>query len=148
MPPTSLAHDPRFRVLRHHADGGVGRVSVALDLELHRQVALKELQDRFADDPQFRQRFLMEVEVTGRLEHPGVIPVYSLGRDGRGRPFYVMRFIEGEDLGQAIESFHAADAGPPRDPGERALALHQPPPPVPRRLRRHRLRPQSRRAPP
>jgi len=124
-PPTTSAHDPRFRVLRHHADGGVGRVSVALDLELHRQVALKELKDRFADDPQFRERFLLEVEVTGRLEHPGVIPVYSLGRDERGRPFYAMRFIEGEDLEQAIKTFHAADAGAARDPGERALALRQ-----------------------
>jgi formylglycine-generating enzyme required for sulfatase activity/tRNA A-37 threonylcarbamoyl transferase component Bud32 len=125
-PPTaSTVHDPRFRVLRHHADGGVGRVSVALDLELHRQVALKELKDRFADDPQFRERFLLEVEVTGRLEHPGVIPVYSLGRDERGRPFYAMRFIEGEDLEQAIKRFHAADASPDRQPGERALALRQ-----------------------
>ena len=99
----------RFRVLHHHADGGIGRVSVALDCELQRQVAVKELQDRFADDPQVRQRFLLEVQVTGRLEHPGVVPVYSLGRDGRGRPFYAMRFIEGEDLERAIKSFHAAD---------------------------------------
>jgi formylglycine-generating enzyme required for sulfatase activity len=124
-PPVSRAQDPRFRVLRHHADGGIGRVSVALDLELHRQVALKELQDRFADDPEFRQRFLLEVEVTGRLEHPGVIPVYSLGRDEQGRPFYAMRFIEGEDLERAISRFHAADAGPARDPGERALTLRR-----------------------
>jgi formylglycine-generating enzyme required for sulfatase activity len=123
--PAPLAHDPRFRVLRHHADGGIGRVSVALDLELHRNVALKELQDCFADDPQFRERFLLEVEVTGRLEHPGVIPVYSLGRDERGRPFYAMRFIEGEDLDAAIRRFHAADADPRRDPGNRALALRQ-----------------------
>ncbi len=123
--PAPKAHDPRFRVLRHHADGGIGRVSVALDLELHRQVALKELKDQFADDPEFRQRFLREVEVTGRLEHPGVIPVYSLGRDERGRPFYAMRFIEGEDLEEAITSFHAADLRPAREPGERALALRR-----------------------
>ncbi len=124
-PRAALGHDQRFRVLRHHADGGVGRVSVALDLELRRQVAVKELQDQFADDPQFRERFLLEVEITGRLEHPGVIPVYSLGRDERGRPFYAMRFIEGEDLEQAVRSFHAADALPGRDPGRRALALRQ-----------------------
>jgi hypothetical protein len=66
-----------------------------------------------------------ESEVTGRLEHPGVIPVYSLGRDERGRPFYAMRFIEGEDLERAIRNFHAADALPGRDPGSRALALRQ-----------------------
>jgi len=123
--PAATSRDERFRVLHHHADGGIGRVSVALDLELHRQVALKELQDRFADDPQIRQRFLLEVQVTGRLEHPGIVPVYSLGRDGRGRPFYAMRFIEGEDLERAIKSFHAADASPGRQPGERVLALRQ-----------------------
>ena len=121
----SAPNGPRYRVLRHHADGGIGRVSVALDLEIRRKVALKELHDRFADDPQIRKRFLLEVAVTGRLEHPGVIPVYSLGQDGQGRPFYAMRFIEGEDLGQAIRSFHAADARPAREPGERALALRQ-----------------------
>jgi len=123
--PATSSRDERFRVLHHHADGGIGRVSVALDLELQRQVALKELQDRFADDPQIRQRFLLEVQVTGRLEHPGIVPVYSLGRDGRGRPFYAMRFIEGEDLDRAIKSFHAADTSPGRQPGERALALRQ-----------------------
>ena len=124
-PPTASSQDGRFRHLHHHADGGIGRVSVALDLELQRQVAVKELQDQFADDPQIRQRFLLEVQVTGRLEHPGVVPVYSLGRDGRGRPFYAMRFIEGEDLGRAIKRFHAADSNPGRQPGERALALRQ-----------------------
>jgi len=123
--PAATSRDERFRVLHHHADGGIGRVSVALDLELHRQVALKELQDRFAADPQIRQRFLLEVQVTGRLEHPGIVPVYSLGRDGRGRPFYAMRFIEGEDLERAIKSFHAADTSPGRQPGERVLALRQ-----------------------
>jgi formylglycine-generating enzyme required for sulfatase activity/serine/threonine protein kinase len=123
--PASTLNGPRYRVLRHHADGGIGRVSVALDLEIRRKVALKELHDRFADDPNIRKRFLLEVEVTGRLEHPGVIPVYGLGQDGRGRPFYAMRFIEGEDLGQAIQSFHAADLRPARKPGERALALRQ-----------------------
>ena len=88
-------------------------------------MALKELQDQFADDPEFRQRFLLEVQVTGRLEHPGVVPVYSLGRDGQGRPFYAMRFIDGEDLESAIKRFHAADARPGRQHGERALALRQ-----------------------
>ncbi len=122
-PTRATPHDGRFRVLHHHADGGIGRVSVALDRELQRQVAVKELQDRYADDPNIRRRFLLEVQVTGRLQHPGVVPVYSLGRDGRGRPFYAMRFIEGEDLDRAIKSFHAADAVPGRQSGERAMAL-------------------------
>ena len=61
----------RFRVLRPHARGGLGAVFVALDQELHREVALKQILDAHADDPISRQRFLLEAEVTGGLEHPG-----------------------------------------------------------------------------
>src|SRR4051794_15685718 len=68
----------RFRVLRPHARGGLGQVFVARDEELKREVALKEIQGRHADDPESRARFLQEAEVTGGLEHPGIVPVYSL----------------------------------------------------------------------
>jgi serine/threonine-protein kinase len=112
----------RFRVLRPHARGGLGEVFVARDEELHRDVALKEIQERFADHPESRSRFLLEAEVTGGLEHPGVVPVYSLGAYPDGRPFYAMRLIQGDSLKDAIQRFHAAD-GPGRDPGERRLAL-------------------------
>jgi len=74
----------RFPILRPHARGGLGQVSVALDSELNREVALKELQPERADDPDSRTRFLLEAEITGRLEHPGVVPVYGLGCDPRG----------------------------------------------------------------
>ena len=65
----------RFRVLRPHARGALGEVFVARDEELHREVALKEIQPRFAQSPQSRARFLLEAEVTGGLEHPGIVPV-------------------------------------------------------------------------
>src|SRR5262245_22550797 len=64
----------RFRILRPHAEGGLGRVSVAADAELHREVELKEIKDKFADHPESRARFLLEAEITGGLEHPGVVP--------------------------------------------------------------------------
>ncbi len=114
----------RFRVLRPHARGGLGEVSVALDTELHREVALKEIQDCYADDPHRQGRFLLEAEITGGLEHPGIVPVYGLGRHPDGRPFYAMRFVKGDSLKQAIERFYQTDTGQ-RDPGERALALRQ-----------------------
>src|SRR5262249_4140421 len=69
----------RFRVLRPHAQGGLGAVFVALDSELHREVALKQILESHADDPASRQRFILEAEVTGGLEHPGIVPVYGLG---------------------------------------------------------------------
>jgi serine/threonine-protein kinase len=114
----------RFRILRPHAKGGLGEVFVAEDAELHREVALKEIQGQYADDPQSRARFLLEAEITGGLEHPGIVPVYGLGQYGDGRPFYAMRFIKGDNLKDAIERFHKAE-GPHRDPSERALELRK-----------------------
>jgi serine/threonine-protein kinase len=121
----STAEGGRFRLLRHHARGGIGVVFVALDSELHREVALKQIQPQHADDPTSRARFLIEAEVTGRLEHPGIVPVYGLGTGDGGRPFYAMRFVRGQSLKEAIESFHRSDRRPARDPVERALALRQ-----------------------
>jgi serine/threonine protein kinase len=112
----------RFRVPRPHAEGGLGKVSVALDDELHREVALKEIQEKYADHPHSRARFVREAEVTGGLEHPGVVPVYGLGCHADGRPFYAMRLIQGASLQEAVKAFHAAEV-PSRDPGERGLAL-------------------------
>ncbi len=97
---------PRFRVLRPHAKGGLGEVFVAQDEELHREVAVKEIQKRFADDQDRRVRFTLEAEITGGLEHPGIVPVYGLGHYSDGRPFYAMRFIRGQSLKEAIEHFH------------------------------------------
>jgi tetratricopeptide (TPR) repeat protein/tRNA A-37 threonylcarbamoyl transferase component Bud32 len=114
----------RYRVLRAHDEGGLGKVSVAHDEELHREVAFKEIREGFADDPHLRRRFVQEGKITGALEHPGIVPVYGLGRHADGRPYYAMRFIRGESLKKTLERFHQADV-PGRDPGERNLALRQ-----------------------
>lgn len=103
---TRDATDARFRILRSHAKGGLGEVYVATDTELNREVALKEIQSKYADDEASRLRFLLEAEVTGGLEHPGIVPVYGLGRYDDGRPFYAMRFIKGDSLQEAADRFH------------------------------------------
>ncbi len=117
----------RFRILRPHAEGGLGRVSVALDGELGREVALKEIKPERADDPDSRGRFTREAEITGGLEHPGIVPVYGLGAYPDGRPFYAMRFIRGKSLKEAIEKFHerrAASGGrQPPDTSSKKLSL-------------------------
>jgi serine/threonine-protein kinase len=114
----------RYRVLRPHAKGGLGEVFVAEDRELHREVALKEIQARHADDPVSRRRFLLEAEVTGNLEHPGIVPVYGLGVYPDGRPFYAMRLIKGDSLKEAIARFHNGE-GAGLDPGQRRLAFRE-----------------------
>jgi serine/threonine-protein kinase len=97
---------PRFRIIRPHARGGLGEVFIALDTELNRDVALKEIQADIADNPSYRSRFEFEAKVTGGLEHPGIVPVYGLGHTPDGRPYYAMRFIKGESLKVAVRRFH------------------------------------------
>jgi formylglycine-generating enzyme required for sulfatase activity len=116
---TTADHDSawtsRFRILRPHAKGGLGEVFVARDVELNRQVALKEIQLQHADRPDSRARFLLEAEITGALEHPGIVPVYGLGHHPDGRPFYAMRFVRGDNLADAIKRYHHPGT-PSRDP--------------------------------
>jgi eukaryotic-like serine/threonine-protein kinase len=114
----------RFRVLRPHAKGGLGEVFVARDEELGREVALKQIQDHYADDPESRSRFVLEAEVTGGLEHPGVVPVYGLGKSAGGRPFYAMRFVKGDSLKDAIKRYYGT-TGKDSATGERALQFRR-----------------------
>jgi eukaryotic-like serine/threonine-protein kinase len=109
---TTTCDGQRFRILRPHARGGLGAVFVALDAELHREVALKQILERHADDPVSRQRFVLEAEITGGLEHPGVVPVYGLGTYADGRPYYAMRFINGDSLKDAIERSNEVSGSP------------------------------------
>ena len=118
------AQGSRFQVVRPHLRGGLGQIFIARDLELDREVALKEIHDFHADRPDSRARFIREAEITGRLEHPGIVPVYGMGRNSDGRPFYAMRLIRGDTLGDAIRRYHAQAAPAPAS-AERALELRR-----------------------
>ena len=88
-----------------HAEGGLGIVYAAEDRDLYRNVAIKFLKRQCAVDPNSRRQFSVEAEVTSRLEHPGIVPVYGMGETDDGLPFYTMRFIEGQSLDEAIADF-------------------------------------------
>ena len=109
---STVTHVPqlqeRYELLRLHAEGGMGRVWIAEDAKLRRRVALKELRTGTVGDDQARIRFLNEAAVTGRLNHPGIVPVYDLSAwDEGGEPFYTMPFMEGRTLSEAAKSYHA-----------------------------------------
>ena len=108
---TAPAWPGLFADITPHASGALGEVFRATDAELHRTVAVKCLQDRHAGDFRSRQRFLLEAEVTARLEHPGVVPVYQLFA-GAGRLAYSMRFVEGQTFAEEIAAYHAGPADP------------------------------------
>ena len=114
----------RFRILRPHAKGGLGEVFLAQDQELNREVALKEIQAQYAGHLDSRSRFMLEAEVTGGLEHPGIVPVYALGHYPDGRPYYAMRFIRGDSFKETIRQFHSTD-WTKRAAGARTLELRQ-----------------------
>src|SRR6478672_9122460 len=78
-PRAPSAGSRRYRAVRLHARGSLGQVHVAVDGELNREVALKELQDHCADDRDSRLRFLREAEITAALEHPCIVPIYGRG---------------------------------------------------------------------
>lgn len=105
--PTDIpAHRERFTILHLHASGGLGQVSLARDEKLNRQVALKEIRPDKRENPGLRQRFLTEAEITGQLEHPGIVPIYDLDQDAHGEVRYAMRFVQGRTLRDAIRAYH------------------------------------------
>ncbi len=93
--------------LRFLARGGLGVVCTARDEKLSRELAIKFLRRRLATVAECRERFLVEAEVTSRLEHPGIVPVHGIGETENGRLFYVMRLIQGDTLENAIARLHS-----------------------------------------
>jgi serine/threonine protein kinase len=94
----------RYTLTHLHAKGGMGRVWLARDSALGRQIALKELRPEQVNNSIVCSRFLYEAKITAQLEHPGIVPVYELG-DGEA-PFYTMRFVRGRTLSEAIRAYH------------------------------------------
>jgi WD40 repeat protein/serine/threonine protein kinase len=96
-----------YKLTSVHATGGIGRVWLAHDDNLGRDVALKELRPERSDNPALRERFLHEARITGQLEHPGIVPVYELVRSPAGQqPFYTMRLVKGRTLADTARDYH------------------------------------------
>ncbi len=100
----------RYTLTSLHAKGGIGQVWLARDNEMDREIALKELRPESSNDATILKRFFQEARITGRLDHPGVVPVHELARGeeapGGGRPYYTMRFVRGRTLSEAVADYH------------------------------------------
>ena len=102
-------HRDRYEVLETLAEGGMGRVSIAWDREFSRRVAIKSIQPQVLSTREVRTRFEQEARITAKLEHPGVLPVYSRGESLEEGPYYAMRLIAGgtaSSLHRAIRELH------------------------------------------
>lgn len=97
----------RYQLIRKLGQGGLGTVWLARDVKLQRYVALKEIRNSKVANKAALDRFRREAEITGRLEHPAIVPIYQLGEDiTSGQAFYVMRFLGKQTLQDTISEYH------------------------------------------
>ena len=93
--------DERYRILRKLGSGGMANVYLAEDEDLGRRVAIKILNDRYANDEAFTERFRREAKSAAALSHPNIVSIYDRGQ-ADGRPYIAMEVIEGRSLKELI----------------------------------------------
>ena len=87
----------RYQLSGEIARGGMGAVLRARDVDLGRDLAVKVMLEKYVDRPEVARRFIEEAQIGGQLQHPGVVPVYDIGRFGN-RPFFTMKLVKGQTL--------------------------------------------------
>jgi serine/threonine-protein kinase len=92
----------KWQLDRKLGQGGMGAVYLAHELELDRQVAVKMLSDTLCDDAELVARFEREARMMARLDHPNLVPIYAVGREGRV-PFIVMKSLAGATLAHYLK---------------------------------------------
>ncbi len=101
---------PRYKVGNEIARGGMGTILRVWDEDLRRNLAMKVMHTResvaegsSSFDEERLSRFLEEAQITGQLDHPGVVPVHDLGIDHRGRCYFTMRLVRGRELKEILD---------------------------------------------
>ncbi|MEW5739789.1 MAG: serine/threonine-protein kinase [Myxococcota bacterium] len=102
-------------------EGGMGSVFVALDRRLGRVVALKVLRSELGNDSDLVRRFALEAQVGAQLEHPNIVPLYSLERSESGAPAFAMQLVEGRTMAQYMRDAAEAPEEERKPTGKYAL---------------------------
>ena len=92
----------RYDLTDRIARGGMGIVYRVHDRTLNRTVAVKVMRGKYMDRSDLLRRFMTEARISGRLQHPGIVPVYEVGTLNDARPFIAMKLIEGQTLARAL----------------------------------------------
>jgi serine/threonine-protein kinase len=101
--------DARYEPNEMLGRGGMGEVILANDAHIGRQIAVKVMRKLRAEGPSARARFLGEARVQAQLEHPAVVPVYDIGYDSDGSPYFTMKRVHGVTLDEALRRLGAQD---------------------------------------
>ena len=94
--------ESRYRVIRSLGDGGMGEVVLAEHLSLGKRVAIKLMHPQYVGDAATEQRFIFETRAAARIHHDNVVGITDFGRTADGRMFFVMEYLEGEDLAKTL----------------------------------------------
>jgi serine/threonine protein kinase/tetratricopeptide (TPR) repeat protein len=111
----------RYQLVSNFARGGLGQIWMARDARLRRVVAFKELLPSALKNKNALERFLEEAQITGQLEHPSIVPIYDIGYQQNGTPFYAMKLVRGETMEKHIEALHEL----PKDSSEFSLTFRK-----------------------
>jgi serine/threonine-protein kinase len=101
MPPPEPAG--RYQLLGEIARGGMGAVLKGRDTDLGRDIAVKVLLQTHQGKTELLQRFVEEAQISGQLQHPGIVPVYELGQFADARPYFTMKLVKGQTLAKLLE---------------------------------------------
>ncbi len=98
----------RFRLKKEIARGGMGIIFLAHDVELDREIAVKFLLKQHQNKLHLHRQFTNEAHITGRLQHPGIVPIYETGKSSDGRPFFAMKLVKGQSLAELLAARSSA----------------------------------------
>ncbi|MEK7468456.1 MAG: protein kinase [Planctomycetota bacterium] len=116
--------EKRYEVKKEHARGGMGRILIAADTLMGRDIAIKEILAPGATaSTQDLERFLREARITSQLEHPNIVPVHEIGRNADGSIFYTMKFVRGETMAGRLEAIGSDKALTPGEALAKRLSL-------------------------
>ncbi len=112
--------ESRYQLFGEIARGGMGAILKGRDNDLGRDLAIKVLLESHKDKPEVLQRFVEEAQISGQLQHPGIVPVYELGQFADQRPFFSMKLVKGQTLAALL-----AERKTPSDERTRFLGIYQ-----------------------
>lgn len=109
----------QYKFIRSIGFGGMKAVLLVYDMDTGREVAMAMMPDFQNRSQADLTRFMYEARITARLEHPNIIPVYDMGLDKQGAPFFTMKYLRGESLAQLLQRVREKD---PQAEAEYSLA--------------------------
>jgi hypothetical protein len=96
--------DADYLTMRMLGQGGMGTVHLARQVALGREVALKQIQSKYNQKQSVKDEFLTEAVLTGKLEHPNIVPIYEVAKSASGDLFYSMKNIKGQAWNDSIDT--------------------------------------------